>query len=71
MEAHQRPASHMASWFKRALCEIQMVESVMGLEHGRGRRVAIAQLEQANEKDPAESPDSWARDLREALRATW
>ena len=40
---------NMASWFKRARCEIQMFESIVGVEHGAERRKTLAFLEAAHE----------------------
>ena len=63
LEPHQRSVTHMATWFKRARCEIQMFESIIGVEHGKERRDALAQLEAAHEKDPTEYPDHWVKAL--------
>jgi len=57
LEPHQRAVTHMQTWFKRARCEIQKLESVMGTEHGAQRREALDHLEELHENDPDEFPD--------------
>ena len=47
-----------------------MMESTYGLEHGFERREALSFLEEANELDPDEFPETYVRRLWEELNAT-
>ena len=65
LETRMRAPTNFFTWLKQARAEIRMLESTYGLEHGPQRRDALSFLEEANELDPDEFPETYVRALRE------
>ena len=71
IENKPKHPTHFATWLKQARNEINMLGSVMGLEHKAERLQALEQIEKAHEKDNDVWPESYCYSLWEELEAAW
>lgn len=71
MEPKPRYPTHFATWLKQARNEINMIGSVLGLEHKKERLAALEQIEKAHEKDVDVWPENYCYSLWEELKAAW
>ena len=71
VEPKPRYPTHFATWLKQARNEINMIGSVLGLEHKKERLAALEQIEKAHEKDVDVWPENYCYSLWEELKAAW